>query len=376
MLNKNYISHRTIIDYLQNNLNDRDMRRLNNIRKKDQVYALLFNLIDNCKTKLQFANNHKLKSKPVSFSVIEKLLLNLLSGSFNSYHASNFIYLLQESPDFYNRLMVKLDTINVKNSIKVNEISGIRVKSDTELLTEITAFVKNSSSFPKVVIMTLTNKLTNLLSVTHNRKRKTRLSFIIASIILLCLISYMVFKPGQLQHEIYNKYFSTETVPFTYDSTLRGPLESADQSTTYNTLLSQFKLGIGDYLRKNYTTAVETFDRILTTALSQQNKIDSKRLYPLLREVYFYSGISQLALAGEVKFKRHSLLNKASTLLNNAKELAKIHNLKGGDRENFFLSLTYDLLGEKELALEQLEHIPADSQFRSASEKLKDLLNQ
>ncbi len=366
------ISHRDIIDYLQNKLSDLDLKRINNIREKDLGYALLFQLIDNCKTIKQTTGKYKHKHTHVSFSDTEQLLINLLSGPFKQADSGYFLNLLMESPDFYSRLMLKLDTIKKIDTIQENDLREIRIKPDAELLAEISAYVKSSRSFPNAAVITIITKLKSLFFIKNDRQTILRYSFVTVSLILFSLVGYMALKPGRIRYEIYNKYFNADTVPLAYDSTLRGPLERADQNTSYDTLLNQFKLGIGDYLRQNYTKALEIFEQIL----SRQSTIENDGLFPLLREVHFYSGLSCMALAGKTKLKKHVFLNKASVYLLRAKELSENFNLKGGDREHFFLSLTYDLLGEKQLALEQLSQIPADSQFKSDSEKLKGLLIQ
>ena len=368
-MNKMYqISHREIIDYVLSRLSDRDLKRITEIREKDLGYALLFQLIDNCKTKKQTTGKHKLKH--ISFSDTEQILIKLLSGSFNHTDAGHFLNLLIKSPDFYSRLMLKLDTIKKIETVQENDLRDIRIKPDAELLTEMSVYEKSSRAFPKAAVITLINKLKSLFLIKKDRQTILRYSFVTIMFIIITLVGYIAVKPGRIRHEIYNKYFNNDNIALAYDSTLRGPLKRGEQNTSYDTLLSRFKLGVGDYLSQNYTTALDIFEGIL----SRRDKIQNNRFYPLLREAHFYSGLSCLALAGESRFKKHKFLNKASAYLLSAVEQAEKNNLKKSDRDRFFLSLTYDLLGEKQLALEHLGQIPADSQFKSDSEKLKNLL--
>jgi len=363
------ISHNDIINYVQSRLLDRDLQKITKIKEKDFGYALLFQLIDSCKSKNQKTETFKHKYSHISFSNTEKILLKLLSGDFNQKDAGHFLTLLIGAPDFYSRLMIKLDTIKKTEPVQEKDLRDIRIKQDAELLAEMSAFAKSSRSFPKAAVITIINNFKKLFLIKA-RQPILRYSFVTISLIIFTLVGYMALKPGQIKHDIYKKYFSNHAVSLAYDSTLRGPLTRADQNTSYDTLLSQFKLGVGDYLRQKYTTALDNFEEIL----SRQDQLQSDRFCPLLREAHFYSGLCCLALAGESRFKKQNYLNKAGAYLLRAKELAKKYNLKGGDREHFFLGLTYDLLGEKQLALEQLGQISKDSPFKNDSEKLKDKL--
>ena len=103
-------------------------------------------------------------------------------------------------------------------------------------------------------------------------------TFVTMTLILICLVGYMALKPGRIKHELYNKYFNNGAEPLAYDSTLRGSLTKTEQNTIYDTLLSRFKLGVGDYLRRDYTKALENFGGIL----SRQDELENERFYPLL----------------------------------------------------------------------------------------------
>ena len=362
------IPHRDIIDYIKNILSPDALNRIKTIREKNWDYALLFQLIDLCKSKKKTPGNHKIEN--ISFSDTEQILLNMLSGSYKPADAGHFLNLLTNSPGFYSRLILKLAPVKKLHDNETEDLSDIRVKPDDELLAEITAVAKSSRSFPGAAAITIFNKLKSLVYIKNGRQAIVRYSFVTVLLLLFSLVGYMALKPAKIRHEIYNKYFNNQTSALAYDSTLRGPLTRADQNTSYDTLLSQFKLGVGDYLRQNYTTALDIFEGIL----SRQDGLENDRFYSLLRETQFYSGISCLALAGETKFKKQQFLNKAKVYLLRAEELAEKYNLNETDREHFFLGLTYDLLGKKQPALEQLGQIPADSPYKSDGEKIKEHL--
>ncbi|MBN2413167.1 hypothetical protein JXQ31_15900 [candidate division KSB1 bacterium] len=370
MKTKVLIAHRYIIDYLENKLNDQSLKKINDIREKDPGYALLFQLIDFCKTKKQITEINQYKNTTFSFSKTEQLLLNLLSGNPEPADAEYFLILLYESPDFYSRLMLKLTAINKSCAVNENDLREIRIKTNAELIAEMSAFIKSSHPSLGSAVITKINSLKKFFLIKNDRQTNLRYSLVTVALVLFCLVGYLVLKPDRIRHDIYNKYFNNNAVTLAFDSTLRGPLVMAGQNTSYDTMFSQIKLGVGDYLRQKYTTALSVFEQIL----SQQEEIQNGHFYPLLREAYFYSGLSCLALAGESRFKKQIFLNKASTYLHHAVELSVSHNQQGSDREYFFLSLTYDLLGEKQLALEQIGQIPADSPYKSDSEKLKDLI--
>lgn len=165
-------------------------------------------------------------------------------------------------------------------------------------------------------------------------------------------------------------------VPYAYDtSSFRGgPADFKNDPQLYS-YVNQFKMGVSDYLICNYEDAISRFENMKSLALSLQEKSGNQKFIPWLRDLYFYNGLSHLALSTtqqldleqDVKTQHADV---AIQYLEQANLLTQIHTLQGIDREIYFLGLAYGIGKDKNSAVVQLRKIKPETDFYSDAQKL------
>ena len=95
----------------------------------------------------------------------------------------------------------------------------------------------------------------------------------------------------------------------------------------------------------------------------------------VVRDYYFYSGASHLALARSHRVQldaaeRQRHLEAAIALLSQSLELAQAHRLPEVDREHYFLGLAHGLAGNPIEAIVQLNRLTPESPYYETSQNL------
>ncbi len=259
----------------------------------------------------------------------------------------------------------------------------MQIKSDEEILKEILAEARKQKLKTRDIgdiinraishAAKVWNKVRNLLEPPI---RIPRYAFVIPVVIIAIVFSVLIYRTAikRVGDDYY--YVYDDEAPYQYDlSSLRGiPLDLEDDSL-FHSFDSRFKFGISYYMDNDYPRAIGTFESLVPAIPVLQAKTESQELKSQIRDLYFYLGLSHLAFSRTRKLDlsqdiRTQHLNDAVGYISKADSLVQLDNLKGGDRENYFLGLAYWLEGKKDLASMKLKNISPNSDFYEESVKL------
>lgn len=200
-------------------------------------------------------------------------------------------------------------------------------------------------------------------------------SWAVALVVLLIAFSsyWMLFRQGQddvLATAVYD-----EKVPDAYNPApgLRGGAEDPGSSNLQAVFFDRFQTAMLEYKDREYRSAVHEFEKLQPDAAWLEATTDQPEAFELLKDYYFYWGVSHFALArsrvvdlGEQHRKQQ--LAMAIQRLSKADELSQTYQLGDNDRINYFLGLAYGFDGQTERAIKYLEMIPSDnSSFQNLS---------
>jgi hypothetical protein len=200
--------------------------------------------------------------------------------------------------------------------------------------------------------------------------------YALALSILIAVLAVFPIYQMAIREDVDAQYVFDDRIPYDYDiSGLRGSSSALPQDSLFQVFLTQFRLGLADYLIRDYAAAVTTFQSSAPTAQALQSQPDHEKILPWLRDFYFYLGVSHFALSrsrvgdlsSEVK-QQHAA--ESIRWLALADSLVAVRNLESSDRESYFLGLAYGFGGRRDLAVAQLRKIAPVSRFYEDSAKL------
>lgn len=196
---------------------------------------------------------------------------------------------------------------------------------------------------------------------------------VVLVVLLLAFSSYWI-----LVHEQQNNVFATgaydEEVPFPYrpDGHLRGASEDPSVFNLQAVFFDRFQIAMLEYKDLEYRNAVHEFEKLQSDAAWLEASAGQSEAFVLLKDYYFYWGVSHFALArnqvdlGEQHHKQQ--LTMAIQRLSKADELSQTHQLGDNDRINYFLGLAYGFDGQRERAVKYLKMVsPNNSSFQNLS---------
>lgn len=199
--------------------------------------------------------------------------------------------------------------------------------------------------------------------------------FALSGIILSVLAVFIIYEKI-IKNDIYAHYVYDDKVPYEYAiSSLRSTSEALEADALVRSFISRFKLGISDYMIRNYQGAISTFETLKPEARMLQVRLPNGDILPWIRDFYFYQGVSHLAL---LRSKRRELdqsarsrhTEEAIQSLMRADSLVRSNNLEGSDREAYFLGLAYGFGGQQDSAIVQLHQIKPGNRFYKDSVEL------
>ncbi|MFX0139465.1 MAG: hypothetical protein ACFFDN_37840, partial [Candidatus Hodarchaeota archaeon] len=265
---------------------------------------------------------------------------------------------------------------------EVPEMAEVRIKSDEQILKEIMAEAKrpklktrDGHAIIRWLISPVTDIWMNVRKFVEPPIRLPRYALAVSVVIVGVIFSLFIYK-NVTKRESYDYYMYDHEVPYQYDlSSLRGAPLGLEDDSLFQSFDSRFKFGISYYMDNDYARAISTFESLVPAIHVFQAKTESQELKSWIRDLYFYLGLSHLALYRTQKLDlsqdiRTKHLNHAVGYLSKADSLVQLDNLKGGDRESYFLGLAYWLEGKKDLAVVRLEKVNPNSEFYEESVKL------
>jgi hypothetical protein len=171
-------------------------------------------------------------------------------------------------------------------------------------------------------------------------------------------------------------YVYDQSVPYEYDiSSLRAPATGTEQDSLFSAFARQFKLGMSDYMLRDYESTINTLEKAEFAILALQTDLSNEKILPWIRDFYFYLGASHFALSRSRELDlspvvRTQHANESIRWLALADSLAVARQLEASDRESYFLGLAYGFAGRRQPAVEQLKKLSQESDYYKEANKL------
>ncbi|TVL99926.1 MAG: hypothetical protein CV087_16020 [Candidatus Brocadia sp. WS118] len=371
------ISHQTIAAYLRDELDTSEERRVLEAQKDDPINNLLFKVIRKLKNNIDFQKLSVPEDIRMTFEEIEDVLMEILAGQLHERPVQKFAYGLLHSAEFYDRLLLKLSQIgSLMVPRKTPELAKIEIKENDEILINA-GILKAVPEQPQEIERISQNgkpgiaKGLKWLFKPQNGFPKPAL--IMGGVTLAILVG-LIFYFNFIQTVTYRYYIYDDKIPYEINS---AELRDVEKEATKDTILYQFvnifNSALGSYRVMEYKEAIKTLEPLDSIAQELLSKSTNDNTLLIIRNYYFYLGLSHLALSQKQVFsdeEKSGHLNKAIRYLSRADSIALGNNLANNDREIYFLGLAYDFAGNIDLAIAQFHKIKPESEFYKDSRKL------
>ena len=167
-----------------------------------------------------------------------------------------------------------------------------------------------------------------------------------------------------------------DQVPYDYrGSSLRSAADANERNPELQAFIDQFKLAMGDYIARDYFSAIPALADLRPSAIALQSQPLTEESKTWMRDFYFYLGVSHLAASRTGRFDldvptRLRYARSAVRHLLEAKSVVDRDTGLSADREVYFLGLAYGFSQDRFSAIAQLKMIGSDSDFFKDSQRL------
>jgi hypothetical protein len=280
-----YISYEEIYQFLTNK---DQITKINELAKNNPGYGIFLTVQKLSSPLINFNNEVEF-----TFSEAEKYLEDYFAGTMSVDDATRLANAIIASKTNFIKLLHKIN----ENTIAVH-------KAGQSTLT------------PPVPNQEIRNKILSVSS--YNKKlfniRKLSYGLLASAAILLILF----FIPLNFNEELSDLYNYDGSPPLTYtESTFRNSdMENLDDNPAYRKFDTKFKLGISEYLVRNYAAALEEWKGLDAELLLLQNEANHKSHY--VDKYYLYKALSMIAMSLSDKYnldKNHKEQLLQETLL-------------------------------------------------------------
>ncbi|MCI0614876.1 zf-HC2 domain-containing protein [bacterium] len=203
------------------------------------------------------------------------------------------------------------------------------------------------------------------------RKPLPRYAFTLALIVIGILAYRIVINNDSGDYYVYN-----DRLPYEYDTSgLRASSNVFENDSLLQIFVRQFKLGMSDYMMRDYEGAINALQNLTPTVQTLQARPGFEKILPWISDFYFYLGVSHFALSRsrQIEFGEGAKAGHAKQSIRwlaLADSLVNVNQIEGSDRESYFLGLAYGFAGHKDSALIQLRRIQPGSHFYNESSDL------
>lgn len=203
-----------------------------------------------------------------------------------------------------------------------------------------------------------------------------------AAVVMFAIVggSYWMLRESQQNDFLASIHFD-DRVPYAFESpfgsSLRRPSEAREDDVELDRFYDRFLAAIAAYRSLNYSRANEILEPLRPCAERLLTHAANDTVIAIVRDYYFYFGVSHLALAQSQRVQlneaaRQHHLETAIGLLERSVTLAVQQDFNDNSRDHYFLGLAYGLSGKEDNARRQLEKMKPGSQFFGDSQKLLD----
>ncbi len=348
--------------------NVRDDYFLSELQQQEPVYQTLFELIALCRKRTPHKNPEAGSAPPQTFDALEQVLLKLYAGTATPDEAGQILSGLRTSPSFYRRLLAKLEALTPHVAWEeMKTLEGVSIKSEEEVLQLVRGAVdqieaKESAgeqawrAMSNVTRETFHASVQVLDFITGHR-------MVAVGLPLVLIASFTLFQFG-----LSSPY--EKSAPYPPPSNLRGSLTFQAKDSGYYQFKDSFAQAMSDYVLRDYTNTLKKLESLQPRAESLHSNLADENYASLLRDYYFYTGVSHLALSRKKSFfskKPGQHAELAVRWLARADSLAQAGGKPGSDRETYFLGLAYGFNGQKGQAASELKKIRSNSSFHQQS---------
>jgi len=358
------VSHQDIKAYLLGDIDKPASKNVLEMRKKEPVYNLFFEVIDKVSGLVDIPKSRAHLDTQMSFEAMEEIIIDILGGQIQPEVAQQFINELMHSEVSYERLLMKLSQIApLLGQEKIPEMAEVRIKSADELLTRAGITTGEKVDPAKRSQPEIRERLHWILAFPKNIPKY---AFVFPVLLAVALATFLVF--NNLKENKFSEYYVyDDQVPYKFDvSSLRRSLDSSGQDSLVQSFVRGFRFGMSKYVRRDYHSAIHLLETLRTPASQLQAHSPDQELWAWIRDLYFYLGVSHFALSrkeglSEQEMEPHS--EQAIQLLSRAETLINQSGLDNPDRETYFLGLAYGMGGGIDSALVKLRKIKPESDF-------------
>lgn len=392
------LSHANLVAFIRRESDAPTRSRLEKLKREEPVYQTLFDLIALCEGRTTSRHTQE-ENFPQSFPELEDLLLRLYADEAGPEEAGQMLEGLVASPLFYQRVLIKLETLAPQSTWQeAAELGNDAIKSDDEVLEIVRqatpAYEPIPQRRPTRARLWLENfgedvqRLTARpsLGVTAWNALTTLLAGLVQGVAYA--LDFVVNKPGYalaaplLVILALNLNRLSTTRPYDSDKNLlysvpgawRGPETPANMEVenAFYRFKARVKSALGYYLEHEYPRTVAALESLRPQADSLSTAAMTAAQAEALRDYYFYTGVSYLSWSRSRRFEpsaeeQKRLAAHALYWLARAEELAQGSAPAQNDRETFFLGLAYGFADRKTEAVARLQKIPETSSFYDQS---------
>jgi hypothetical protein len=366
-----------IRNYVVGKSSNAQIESIDNLKKKDSVAELLFELVDAClkitKPKVRYFQNYK----ELNQDEIEILIMRLLTFNIRKKDASIFLQQLFHNPRFYDQLEPSLSIATTPYSYQMKSPTGIKVHKDAHIFKYLVEHEKSAKKYHRKAVRSFWFQRLDLFKYGINTANGPAIAFV--SIIVIAFAAYSYWD-NPARTEIYKSYLAGESayisqnfsngapeIAYTILRGSTGSQESTAANSALNNLSSEIDIARDYYEFKQFKTAHTLFKEMSSrvSAISEQPEA-----LPTIKQYHFYFGMTHLGIAGK-KIVPKSHLLEAIVHLKKADELAPKDPGVLKDEIRFFLGFAYTLIDDNYTADIYLCKIKKDSPFYNKANELQ-----
>lgn len=376
------IDHQHVVAYLKGEYQEEEYQYFAAIRKDNPTYRVFFELIDDWKRNLPPAKQKRdLRRIDCSFHAIDELLASAFYGNLRQSHKQALIDGVVSSPLYYHRLLSRLEPIApLAVGLPVATADNAAMLSDEELLAGLPPHRRKEYDLARLL-----QKLKHaVLQPVLDSLRGTGWNVLIQPATALATVALMVISFAWMAERNWlgadpSLYVYDQVVPYPFgEGAVRSVRASTSSDSLYRAFDNGFLAAMSAYLRRNYAQTIQWLSQQDAAIPLLQQRLETEKNLPRIRDFYFYQGISYLAMGrsrsitGEQE-RQAGYFESAAHNLQLASRFADEHNLEEPERESFFLALAYGFGGDEAAAREQLLLIPKASGYYPRSRALLKL---
>ncbi|NIV95795.1 hypothetical protein GWN42_24125 [candidate division KSB1 bacterium] len=374
---KPLIAHEVLVKYIKGETDEQTEQQIEATKNDHPTYELLLNLIDKYKHHYAESDSSTQETECISLSAIEELLLQIFSKDLNPQESQKVINGLLNSADFYQRFISKLDeSVPFFEAAPLPEMDDVEIPSDETIVAKIVSGQRPSNSGSQrrsILVPTVQKLLSKIGQWLHWLVRNPASGGLVAATLILAIVLPLIFRGDDGTGFVYDDRVPYHFEPIKKDI-LRGMRSQGvpETSNKLDQLYARFLEGMLEYKDLNYDQAITILEKIQPEIESLEKTAQDELSMRIIRDYYFYSGLSHLALA---QSEESADTNQSIHLRRAIENLDKAKTIETGsdlddDQAFYFLGVAYGLTEQYKRAVSELRNVSSESSFYKESVQL------